>query len=183
MKKRLKKLSRLLARSKGFTLVEAMVVIVILGIIIAIAVPQFGKMQRKARIRAAAEQIAQDFRQIRERALGQSGQYEIISPDANHYQVIAPNGDTTTYLLGSSAGGQLSFGNSPPAAGNPVEDQTPGPGAFDFPGNTLYFMPRGGTGPNWGVAYITDGSETYAVGVNNLGKIRVYKYRAGWVEI
>jgi len=181
MKKRLEKLCRSQARSKGFTLVEAMVVIIILGIIVAIAVPQFGKMQRKARIRAAAEQIAQDFRQIRERALAVSGQYEIISPDANHYQIINPNGDTSTYLLGSSAGGQCSFGNTPPVVGAPPEDQDGSAGAFDFPGG-LFFEPRGGV-PNRGVAYITDGSETYAVGINNLGKIKVYKHRAGWVEI
>ena len=74
-------------RTKGFTLIELMVVIVIIGVILLIAVPNFARMQSQARVRAGAQAIAQDFRQIRERALGLSGSFLITSPSSRTYQV------------------------------------------------------------------------------------------------
>ena len=47
--------------------------------------------------------------------------------------------------------------------------------AIDFlSAGDLIFDNRGGA--NRGVVYITDEREDYAIGVNNLGKIKVYKY-------
>lgn len=48
-----------LKNKKGFTLVELIVVIAILGIIAAIAVPKFGSLQDEARIKADATTAAQ----------------------------------------------------------------------------------------------------------------------------
>lgn len=169
--------------SKGFTMVEIMVVIGILAIILAIAVPNFAAMQRKTRIRAGAQEIAQDFRFTRERALAIGSHYNIITTaDRKSYKIIDPNGDTTTYKLGSTTGGDLKFGSTVMGAGVPEgSGAIPGNG-WDFPlTGTLTFEPRGRASN--GAAYITDGKETFAVGVNPLGKIRIYKYRGGWIEI
>ena len=168
--------SRFFSLSKGFTMVELIVVIALIGIIATLAIPNFTATQQRARIRAGANEIAQDFRQIRERALSFSQDFQITSPTFRQYQVAHPGGGTKLYRLGQTTGGNLQFGTTG-AAGAPPEDNDGIPGGFDFPGGVLRFESRGTATP--GVAYITDGRENYAVGVNNLGKVRVYKYDGG----
>lgn len=162
--------------SQGFTIIELMVVIGIIGIIVAIALPSFTQMQQRARIRAGANEIAQDFRRLRERALSTSQTFRITSPTVRQYQVQHPDGTTSLYRLGQTTGGNLRFGITS-AAGAPPEDNDGAPDGFDFPAGTLSFESRGTA--TQGVAYITDGKEDYAVGVNALGKVRVYKYDGG----
>ncbi len=176
-----KRLRSYCARLKGFTIIELMVVIGIIGIIIAITVPQFAAMQRRARVRAGASEIAQDFRQIRERALSRGLRFTVSRSDAQHYSVSDPNGAPTQYRLGSTTGGNLRFGVSASYTGGvpPEANAASAPAdGFDFlPSGDLNFDNRGGA--NRGVAYITDGREDYAIGVNNLGKVKVYKYDSG----
>ncbi|MEO0123569.1 MAG: GspH/FimT family pseudopilin [candidate division WOR-3 bacterium] len=166
--------------SKGMTLVELMVVIGIIGVIIALAVPNFSSMQRKARIKAAAQTIAQDLRQIRERALSTGVRHIITFDLPNRKYIISYVQDTTTwqknYLLGQTTGGNIQFGAVSGATGHPPEGSLPAPGngGIDFPGNTLIIDARGGA--TSGVIYITDNHESYAIGINTLGKVRVYKY-------
>lgn len=164
------------SRSKGFTLLELMVVIAIMGIIMAIAIPNFSALQQHQRIRAAAGEIAQDFRQIRERALAMSQEFQVTSPNPQEYQVTHPSGRVSIYKLGHTSGGNLFFGTTN-AAVAPPEDDDGAPGGFDFPLGILFFESRGGS--TRGVAYITDGNQDYAIGVNSIGKIHVYKYDNG----
>lgn len=163
---------------KGFTLIEMMVVIVIIGIVIALAVPNFAGMQTKARMKAGAYEVAQDLRQIRERALSISRDYAVDRADARTYIVTSPEGNTYTYKLGGTTGGNLRFGATG-ATSTPPEGHGSIPGnGFDFlPSGTLVFNARGGA--NSGVIYITDGKNNYAIGINSLGKIRVYRYDPG----
>ncbi len=48
----LKKIRKMLKQQEGFTLVELMIVVVILGIISGIGIQQYGKVQDKARVSA-----------------------------------------------------------------------------------------------------------------------------------
>ncbi len=47
--------------SRGFTLIELMVTIAIIGVMMALAAPSFGTAARQARERTAVQRLAQDF--------------------------------------------------------------------------------------------------------------------------
>lgn len=165
-------------KTKGFTMIELMVVVAIIGILMVIAVPNFARMQSQARVRAGAQEIAQDFRQTRERALGLSGRFTITSPDNRHYQVLHPDGQTRLYRLGKATGGNVSFGKSGVVVGTPPEANGPIPAnGWDFNLGSLIMESRGASSK--GVAYITDNRENYAIGVNPLGKVQVYQFING----
>ena len=161
---------------KGFSLIELMVVIAIIGIVMVMVLPQFAEMQAQQRMRAGAMEIGQDFRQVRERALALGQSFEVVVNDNYHYRIVNPNGDTTVYRLGHTTGGNLYFGATT-ALNGPPEDPDGMVGTFDFPGGKLEFFPRGAA--TAGVAYMTNGKDDYAVGVNALGKISVYYFKNG----
>lgn len=162
---------------RGFTLIEVMVVVVLIGIILLFAIPNFASIQRRARIRAGAEEIGQDFRNVRERALSSGQPYYAVKDASNKaYHVYLPDGTPRTRELGSATGGRLRFGVTNAGVGIP-EDPDGLPGTFDFiTGDTLWFEARGSM--SRGAIYLTDTKDDYAVGVTSLGMIRVYEWTA-----
>lgn len=168
----------------GFTIIELMVVIAIIGIIMILALPRFGLMQREARMRSGAQQVAQDFRQIRERALSKGAVCQVTFDLVGKREYTVSHRDindslrTATYKLGSVAGGNLVFGTSGPISVYPPEGSgSPPADGVDFDNDILEFDNRGGA--DKGVVYITDNRDNYAVGVNRFGKIKVYRYKNG----
>ena len=78
-------------KSAGFTLIEMLVSLTIMGALIAIAIPKFGKLLPGIRLASAARQVATDLQLARMRA---------ISRHAN--QTVTFNTTTATYTFGAS---------------------------------------------------------------------------------
>lgn len=169
-------------KANGFSLIELMVVIGIIGVLLLLVLPNFIGIQKRERTRAAAMEVAQDLRQIRERALAQSGNYTVTFDNIAQpriYTVTRPDGGVRTYRLGGTTGGNIWFGAGGAFGGNPPEGSVvcPGNNGIDAPLRTIVFDSRGGTTQS--VIYVTDGSRNYAVGTNPIGKIKVYHYASG----
>jgi len=167
----------------GLTLIEIMVVATIISIVMLIAIPSFSGMQKKEQLSAAAKTMAQNFKQTRERALASNNPHWFKFTTTTkiytaRYKIpleMLPY--SKTYKLGGTSGGRVRYGCTSGTTGHPPEGTLSAPGnlGLNFPntGDSLIFNGHGGAGP--GVVYITDDNENYAIGINELGKVRVYR--------
>jgi prepilin-type N-terminal cleavage/methylation domain-containing protein len=74
--------------NKGFTLIEALIVIALVGTIAAIASPSFVRQVRNANLREAARDFSSDFAYWRQRAVSENVHYRIvIDSDTNSYKI------------------------------------------------------------------------------------------------
>jgi prepilin-type N-terminal cleavage/methylation domain-containing protein len=56
-------------QQRGFTLIEFLIVVAIVGLMIAITIPSFGRMRRRMALQAAAAELRTQFHQVRSRAI------------------------------------------------------------------------------------------------------------------
>ena len=78
--------------SKGFTLLELLVVMALIGLVLAIGTPQYWNWRAQARYREAAESIALTLREARARALSRNVQQRVeFDVDGNRYRVVEGN--------------------------------------------------------------------------------------------
>ena len=74
--------------SKGFSLIELMIVIAVLGIVLAIAAPNFTAYRDKTNLKEAARGISSDMLLAKQRAVSESRNYQIdFSEAANTYTI------------------------------------------------------------------------------------------------
>jgi type IV pilus assembly protein PilA len=88
----------MLKRRQGFTLIELLIVIVIIGILAAIAIPKFGKTREKAYFKA----VMSDLRNL------QSQQEVYYSNPNNNYTYSASWGNLTDFSPSAGVTGGIS---------------------------------------------------------------------------
>lgn len=93
-------------KQSGFTLIEMMIVIAVLAIVAAIAIPNFMSLLPGMRLNGAARQVMGDLMAARMKAVKQNNRFRVFfnNPETNQYQILdddnnnnsANDGEATT---------------------------------------------------------------------------------------
>ncbi|MDD5724076.1 MAG: GspH/FimT family pseudopilin [Syntrophales bacterium] len=89
--------------SRGFTLVEIMIVIAVMAILAAIAAPNFQTYMTQRRLNGAARQVMTDMMEARMRAATQNNQFRIFFLDNHRYQVLDDDNNNNLVTVGETS--------------------------------------------------------------------------------
>ena len=76
-----------LRRVDGFTLIEAMIVLVVTGAILGVALPKFGAMRQGMQLDAAAQQLAGDLRRAQVEAIKRNRSIKFARTGVSSYTI------------------------------------------------------------------------------------------------
>lgn len=83
---------------RGFSLIELMVVVILIGLVIAIVSPNFSTYTRNRQFEASARRVVADLRQARTIAIGQHHRTRINFDAANNsYTILIDSNDNETF--------------------------------------------------------------------------------------
>jgi len=177
--------------TEGFTTVELLVSVAVMGIMAAVAIPNFTQWLPKARVNGAARQLYTELQLAKMRAVSENNNYVVVfDKNNNSYSIYddqdndGPDNDelVKTVHIGQTYSG-IGFGyvagNDP--YGSPIADEvgfSGSPPAVTFvptgladKSGTVYLMPSGDT----------SGDRQRAVSVLVTGRVKVHsKTGANW---
>jgi len=87
-------------RKRGFTLIEMMVVIAIIAVLSAIAVPSFMEYARNQRLNGAARQVYTDLMNARQQAVTENKKMIVQFVNNHQYQFVRDNDASETVTTG-----------------------------------------------------------------------------------
>ena len=173
----MKQLKSIIQKNRGVTLPEVMVVVAIIGILAAIAVPSFNEQMQQQRVEGAAEGLV---------AALQNAKAEAIKRNTTVSIIFAPttiNTDLSTWCYGMTPIGAATCvcivdadATNDCAAGSVVQSS-------DFNGitvnfntsNSRVFSPLRGTVTSGTIRFSAGNNKTLGVTTTTLGRIRICK--------
>ncbi|MBW2157789.1 MAG: GspH/FimT family protein [Deltaproteobacteria bacterium] len=153
---------RIVKKNSGFTLIELLVVIVVVGIFVAIGVPNFMSWLPKYRLKSAVRDLYSNMQLAKMTAV-----------KSNQNCTVTYSTDPDQYVLGGALSKTVVLGDY----GSGVNFD--GPGNETFAVTTITFNSRGTS--NAGYAYLSNSGNTayYKVGPLSSGVIKLQKWVGG----
>jgi type IV fimbrial biogenesis protein FimT len=146
-------------RSRGLTLLEMMVALAIVAVLTTLALPSFGSMMSRQRLKAAAEQMAVDLAELRQQAVQRQ--------QPMHLQLSG--GAQWCYALAVASGCDCRVPQACQLKTVRAQDH---PGVELLPGQDLRVDPHGAAGPGGALLQGSDGARL-RVSLSPLGRPKV----------
>jgi prepilin-type N-terminal cleavage/methylation domain-containing protein len=135
-----------LKAKKGFSLVEMMIVIAIIGIVLAIASPSFYKYRQNTNLKEATRDLAADISFWRQTAVSENVRYRIVfNQGANSYTIQRENPvNSGVYVNLSTINTAINDTKSPGSVSSSIFIMgDPNPPSFSGGQSFITFQPRG----------------------------------------
>jgi Tfp pilus assembly protein FimT len=158
---------------EGFTLLQTLIVIIIIGIISAIAVPNMTVMLKSYRLKSAANELASTIQLARVTAISQNAN-SVLNFNAGDQSYLAfsdtgDGGGTTNDGVQSGTEPTIKTVNISNAYKNQVTLAAP---SF---GNTVVFSSQGTCNPNGSITLQSSGGESLQVILSTGGAVKIVK--------
>jgi type IV fimbrial biogenesis protein FimT len=168
-------------RKDGFTLIEALVTIVILGVLAVIAVPRFSLWMPDMRLRSAVRDLKSDMELAKLKAIRENAFVAVtFNLGANSYTAFVDDGE------GGGVANDLTLNGSEEVLTTVIlpSDVTMYEASFSLLGARCHFNSRGLTGGSAGHVYMRNTNNNYrGISLNTVGRVQVQSSTDGgtWV--
>ena len=142
-------------KNKGFSLIELIIVIALIGIIAAIAAPNFTRYRDNTNLREAARDLASDIQLYKQRAMAENVNYRVTF-SGNNYLIErgATWDDVATKAVGANNASIVINSNT-------------------YAGGIILFSPRGTTTSGTLVLKHNGRGSTASITTSTMGRVRV----------